>query len=306
MKLHAGCIPCIINQAYRFAEMAGVSDPGTLTSILYEVTIQLQNMKTNLPSAPYFTPTVQAIVGKYADVHGAIQMVKQRNLNEAKKYVRYLEQMINGATDKLDMAIRAAIAGNTIDIGANPNHDINKEISGLTSNTIDLESLGQFRNDFENAETILIIADNYEEGLFDKLLLHELRSKECIYAVRSAEVLNDITFADAKHLRIDKMCEVIESGSVISGTDIRSCTQQFRDIFYAADIVIAKGQGNYETLSDADRPIYFMFKVKCSVIAGMCGRPMGTSMLYYHDGTNNNRTLQGDDHVKGTTNQRFE
>jgi uncharacterized protein with ATP-grasp and redox domains len=184
------------------------------------------------------------------------------------------------------MAIKTAIAGNAIDLGANPNFDLGKEIDLITFENINLDDLDIFRADYERADTILYIGDNYEEALFDKPLITQLLPKKVVYAVRSKAILNDITLEDAYYLEINNLCKVIESGSEIAGMDMQHATDEFLELYHTADLVIAKGQGNYETLLNEERTIYFMFKVKCDVIAKKCGHPVGTSILHYHSGEN--------------------
>ncbi len=283
MNLQPGCIPCILGQAFRFSGMSGITDTEIQKQVLFDTMSSLLT-HNNIKSAPHFSVILQSIVGKYTDVHKALRRTKEYNLSKVIIFVNYLTHMIDAATDPLEMAVRAAIAGNTVDLGANPDYDIEKEINCITSESIDMAAFDRFRSEYEQAKSILIIADNYEEALFDKLLIRQLLPKDVVYAVRSNEILNDITMEDAHFLEIDNLCRVIESGSTISGTDLEECHDTFLEIYHNADIVIAKGQGNYETLFHAERPIYFMFKVKCTVIANICGHPIGTSMLYYHSG----------------------
>lgn len=188
--------------------------------------------------------------------------------------------MLDAAPDKLRTAIWIAIMGNTIDLAANPNFDLDDEMNALNSNNIVLDFLPEFKEDVKRAETILYIADNYEEALFDKFLLRELSAKKLLFAVRSAPIYNDITYEDAISLGIDKICLVIESGSTIAGTDLGQSTPAFKHAFDNADLVIAKGQGNFETVMNVQRPIYFLFKVKCEVISSRCGSPIGAGVLY--------------------------
>ena len=206
--------------------------------------------------------------------------MKERNRETAEKYIKYLKTMVEASTDKLETAIRISITGNTIDLGANPNFDLEREINIITSNQINLDSLGLFRKDLKKANRILFIADNYEEALFDKILIEQLIPKEVVFAVRSKEILNDITLEDAKSLGIDKLCKVIESGSTISGTAMEQVSNEFLDYFNNADLVISKGQGNFETLLNSKRKIYFLFKIKCEPIAELCGYPAGTGIIY--------------------------
>lgn len=286
MSIQPGCIPCIVKQAYNFTKLAGISDAGIQKQILFETMEQLQIHK-NIKTTPHFSIILQSIIGKHADVNKIYREIKSRNIRVAKKYINYLSHMIEASDYKLEMTVRASITGNAIDIAANPDFDIEKEINVITSNNINLDVLPKFEEDYQKANKILFIGDNYEEALFDKLLIKELLPKEIVFAVRSNEILNDITMDDAKNLEIDKLCRVIESGNVIAGIDLEECSDDFLDSYNSADMIISKGQGNYETLFNAKRDIYFMFKVKCDVIAEICGYPVGTSVLYFHNGLKN-------------------
>jgi len=97
--------------------------------------------------------------------------------------------------------------------------------------------------------------------------------------VRGAPVLNDATLADARTVGLDQIVEVMDNGSDAPGTILTECNQDLRDRFETADLIIAKGQGNFETLSDAPGNIFFLFKVKCLVIANLVNQPMGMQML---------------------------
>ena len=283
MSIQPGCIPCIVKQAYNFSKLAGISDPEIQKQILFETMEQLRVHK-NINTAPHFSIILQSIICKHADINNIYKEIKLRNIRTAMKYIKYLTHMIEASNDRMEMAVRASITGNTIDIAANPDFDIDKEINVITSNNISLDFLPKFKEDHQKSEKILFIGDNYEEALFDKLLIKELLPKEIVFAVRSNEILNDITMEDAKELEINKLCRVIETGNVIAGIDLEECSGDFLDSYNSADMIIAKGQGNYETLFKAKRDIYFMFKVKCDVIAEICGYPVSTSVLYFHNG----------------------
>jgi uncharacterized protein with ATP-grasp and redox domains len=286
MSIEPGCIPCIVKQAYNFSMLAGISDAEIQKQILFETMEQLLVHK-DIRTAPHFSIILQSIICKHAEVNKIYKEIKSRNIRKAEKYINYLSHMIEASDDKLEMAVRASITGNTIDIAANPDFNIEKEINVITSNNINLDFFPKFKDDLQKAKKILFIADNYEEALFDKLLIKELLPKEIIFAVRSNDILNDITLEDAKNLEINKLCRVIESGNVIAGIDLEVCSGDFFDSYNSADMVIAKGQGNYETLFNTKRDVYFLFKVKCDVIAEICGYPVGTSVLYFHNGLKN-------------------
>jgi len=279
MIISPACIPCIVKQAYTLSKLLGVEDEKLQSKIIYETMKLLIEVK-DFPTAPHFSEKLQSLIKQNLNGSTSFKEIKERNRKIAEKYIKYLKTMVEASTDKLETAVRISIIGNTIDLGANPNFNLEKDINTLTSDKIDLNSLKLFRADLKKANLILFIADNYEEALFDKILLEQLLPREIVFAVRSAEILNDITFEDAKSLGIDKMCKVIESGSKISGTAMEQVSNEFLDYFNKADLVIAKGQGNFETLLNSKRKIYFLFKIKCEPIAALCGYPVGTGLIY--------------------------
>ncbi len=272
------CIPCIINQAYNAARLFNKEDKELQLKIVKEVCKSVDAVDGNF-NAPMFSLTIQSIVEKHLGVVNPYERIKEENRKTAEKYIPFFRTMMEGSKDKLDTALRIAIIGNIIDLGANHRFDIEYEVNRIASNTIDLSSLPHFKDDLKKADIILYIGDNYEEALFDKFLLSELMQKKVIFAVRSKPILNDITLEDAKRIGIDKICNVVESGSMIAGTDLRQCTPEFLELYKKADIVIAKGQGNLETLMNETRLIYFLFKVKCEVIAERSGYPLGYGVL---------------------------
>lgn len=280
MFFEPACFPCIVKQAYNSAQLFTNGNKKLQFKIIKEVCAEILNISESY-AAPLFSPVIQSIAEKYSGSNDPYAGIKEKNMTKAKSYLKFLETMIEGSFDRFDAAMRAAIVGNVIDFGANPDFDINYEINRIASNNIDLTALPKFKDDYRKAKLILYIADNYEEALFDKLLIKELLPKEIVLATRSKSILNDITLEDAKRLEIDKLCRVIESGSKIAGTDINESSNEFLEIYKKADIVIAKGQGNYETLIHEERSIYFLFKVKCEVIASHCGFEKGRGVLLH-------------------------
>jgi uncharacterized protein with ATP-grasp and redox domains len=123
-----------------------------------------------------------------------------------------------------------------------------------------------FKESLNKAKKILYIADNAGETVLDKLLIEQIK-KPVKYAVRSKPIINDATIEDANDAGIDEIAEIVSSGCDAPGTILDLCSDEFRKIYENADLIISKGQGNYETLSGQTRPIFFLLKVKCPVIA---------------------------------------
>jgi damage-control phosphatase, subfamily I len=281
MFFDPGCIPCIITQAYNAARTFTNGDKEIELKILKEICNEVNNINKDC-TAPGFSSIIQNSLERNLGVNNLYEGIKKANLITARQYIPYLDTMIKSSIDPLEMAVRTAITGNTIDMGANPEFNIEYEVNRITSDNIILTDFARFKEDLATSSLILYIGDNFEEALFDMFLLKVLSSRRVVFAVRSRSILNDITLKDAEYLGIDKICEVIESGSTIAGTDLSICTTGFLDLYRKADIVIAKGQGNYETLMNEKRPIYFLFKIKCEVISKRCGYPAGKGILLYN------------------------
>ena len=286
MLISPGCVPCIVKQSYTLAKLLGVEEKKMQNQIIYD-TLSLLLENKEIQSAPHFSIKLQSVLNKNLNGKSSFKKIKEKNILSAEKYFDYLQTMMESSDDKLETAVRISIIGNTIDLGANPGFNLENDINEITSNQINLDFFDKFKNDLNQSKSILFIADNYEEALFDKFLLEQLINKDVVFAVRSNEILNDITLDDAKNLGIDNYCKIIESGSRIAGTDLNECTPLFLDLFNGADLVIAKGQGNFETLLHAKRSIYFLFKVKCDVISEICGYPVGKGVLYLNNSKDN-------------------
>ena len=190
-----------------------------------------------------------------------------------------LQEEIRNAEDPLLMAIKLAIIGNIIDFG--PNYrmfDIENDVQEGKKQPFAVCDYSAFQKALEKTDTILYIGDNAGEIVFDKLLIEAL-NKPTVFVVRDAPIINDATMEDAIQTGMDKKATVISSGSDLPGTVPRLCSDEFNGIFNRSTCIISKGQGNYETLSEIDRPIFFLLKVKCPVIARHMGASVGDMVL---------------------------
>jgi hypothetical protein len=130
--------------------------------------------------------------------------------------------------------------------------------------------LDSFVSTLSSAKSILYLGDNAGESVFDKILI-EAMQKPVTYVVREHPVINDVTMEDALASGIQEVASIISSGSDAPGILLNDCSDEFRHAFENADMIISKGQGNYETLSETTRPVFFLLKAKCHVIAHHLG-----------------------------------
>lgn len=188
---------------------------------------------------------------------------------------------LSKAEDPLTYALRLTIAENIIDVGVNGSlseGEVSRSLRRVLAEPFSGD-VALFRSRLMGAEQILYLADNAGEIAFDRLLIEQLPAGRVTVAVRGGPVLNDATLADAALVGLDQIAPVIDNGSDAPGTILGDCSEAFRKMLDHADMVIAKGQGNYKTLHSASANIFFLLKVKCPVVAAQIGLPIGTQAL---------------------------
>ncbi len=264
MKTNLDCLPCFMQQALNTARLA-TSDETKIKKILDNIGSQLKDIPMHLTPAE----TGQIVYREVKNVTGVsdpYKSLKKAHIQEAKILVPELKKMLEQSDDPLLTAIRIAIAGNVIDLGINKTFNLVKDVEKILNQDFAVFDYEAFRKQLNRAQSILYLGDNCGESVFDKILIEQL-NKPVTFAVRSAPIINDVTMEEAIESGLDEVASLMESGCVAPGTILSQCTSQFMEIYHHADLIISKGQGNYEGLSEADRPIFFLLKAKCHVIA---------------------------------------
>lgn len=201
--------------------------------------------------------------------------------------VPWLRDTIAVASDPLLMAVRLAIAGNVVDPGAQAAFDLEASVTEAISGERGLEHFEVFSARLAEAADVLLVADNCGEIVFDMLLVEEMRETrdgelDVTVAVRSAPIINDVTEKEAHEIGLDELARILPSGSEMPGTVLSKSTPEFREAFESADLVISKGQGNWETLEESEREVFFMFQAKCPAVAAMNDCPEGSLLLLHN------------------------
>jgi uncharacterized protein with ATP-grasp and redox domains len=280
MHIYLDCIPCFIRQSLDAARLA-TEDVHIHEKVVRGV-LGLANNLDMSQSPPVIGQKIHRLIRELVGVEDPYHGVKQRFNNEALKLYPKLRQLVIKSEDSLETAVRLAVAGNIIDLGLKSqlqetelaetiNQCLAEETSGM--------QLEAFRSSVNEAEDILYIADNAGEIVFDRLLIEQLPIEKIAVAVKGSPVINDATMEDAILAGLPKIMEVIDNGSDAPGTILENCSQSFRDRFEKAGLIIAKGQGNYETLSNVDKNVFFILKAKCPVIARDLGCEVGEMIL---------------------------
>lgn len=281
MKTYLECIPCFFRQGLEAARMT-TKDEEKQRKVLDEIAKELPKFSPE-STPPEMGKKIHRIVRQVTESSDPYRKLKDKYNKIALGLFPQFKERAKKANDPLLMGIKMATAGNIIDFGINTNHiDIPEEIENILKQDFAIFNYTQFKKALDSAGEILYIADNSAEVVFDRVLVEvivEESGKKVIYVVREKPVINDATIKDALFCGIDKVAKVISSGSDGPGTFLSSARDEFLAYFNRARLIISKGQGNYETLSGEDRPIFFLLKAKCSVIARDLGCKKGDIVL---------------------------
>jgi len=284
MNTSLDCLPCFFRQT--LDAVRRVSDD---TAFHEKVVRQAAEWVRNVDlseSPPVMARQLYRYLRELTGVADPYAEAKARDNEMALRLLPGLRERLAASDDPFTLAVRLAIVGNLIDLGAKSDlttaevesaiRDVEKEpFSG---------DVAALRQRVGKARTILYLADNAGEIVLDRLLIEALGPERVTVAVRGAPIINDATMEDARAAGLHELVEVISNGSDVPGTLLEECAPDFRKHFDAADLVISKGQGNFETLSNAPRDICFLFKVKCPVIANHVGLALGTQALVWLQG----------------------
>ena len=279
MKTYFDCIPCFIRQTLEAARVA-TSDEKLQEKILRGVLRAVSKMDLS-KSPPVMGQYIHRLIREFSGSQDPYKKLKDSFNNLALDIYPDLLDRVGKASDPFEAAIRFAIAGNIIDSGAVHNltkpyiiETIEQAMSQELSGNIE-----KLRIAMNSAKKILYLGDNTGEIVFDKLLIEQLPKDRVTFVVRGYPVLNDATLNDAKISGLTDIVEVIDNGSDAPGTILEDCSKVFLRHFSDADLIIAKGQGNYETLSNEDKSIFFILKAKCPVIASNIGCEIGSLII---------------------------
>ncbi|WP_105617079.1 damage-control phosphatase ARMT1 family protein [Vallitalea okinawensis] len=271
MKLSYDCIPCLIRQAVDIARK--VTDNTDIQEDIIKHALNEASHFDDLEVAPGLSRAIQMHVKKVTKNNDPYKQLKIQFNRDAKMICRelQLDQLVKDSLSPINTACRCAIAGNIIDFVAVSSIDKHK-IRSTVMECLDTEIQGQTPEDLlesaKKANKILYLGDNAGEIVFDQLLINELPKEKITYVVKGAPIVNDATMEDAIEVGMTEMVRVIDNGSDAQGTIMNTCSKVFKMKFEEADLIISKGQANYETLSEMqDKEIYFLLKAKCKPIA---------------------------------------
>ena len=283
MKVHLDCIPCFLKQSLEAARMA-TDDEEVHTIVIKEVLKHLESINFE-KSPPELSREVHRIIRTITKSNDPYKKVKDESNEMVKKIFDHLKEKIKKSDDPLITSIKLAIVGNVIDFGTMNRFNVDDMIKNALERDFDDNDYPLFKKDLDKADSIMYLADNSGEIFFDRLLIEELKKKgkKITYVVKQNPIINDVLTEDTNEAGIDKIANVItyDKGQNIStpGVVMDFASDEFKEKFEKSDMVISKGQGNYEGLSSTYRRVFFLLVAKCPLVANDIESSVGKLIL---------------------------
>lgn len=268
MRTYFDCVPCSIRQVLDSVRMI-TDDEAVHERVLRELLGMWQRMGMR-QSPPAMAQQIHRYLRQLTGAADPYLDVKNRYNLFALGLYPELRERVEDSSDPFETAVRLAIAGNIIDFGVNSHVDqgtVHGAILRSLTEPIDRDAVQRLKQAIDRAKDILFLGDNAGEIVLDRLLIEQMPSEKITYVVRGYPILNDALTEDARVSGLTEMVEVIDNGSDAPGTILDTCSERFRGRFERADLIIAKGQGNFESLGDTQRPVFFLLRPKCAVLA---------------------------------------
>jgi len=280
MRTYFDCVPCSVRQVLDAVRMI-TDDEAMHERVLRELLGMWQRMDMR-QSPPAMAQQIHRFLRQFTGVADPYREVKNRYNEFALGLYPELKERVENSPDPFETAVRLSIAGNIIDFGVNSNVEqgmVHETILRSLTEPLDRDALLELRQAIGRAKDILFLGDNTGEIVLDRLLVERMPRERLTYVVRGGPILNDALMADAQVAGLTGLVEVIDNGSDAPGTILETCSQAFRNRFERADLIIAKGQGNFESMDDTRKDVFFLLKPKCAVLARHLNCQLGRLLI---------------------------
>jgi hypothetical protein len=279
MTIQNECIGCIIAQSTRVCDAIHANDVLT-QNILTFVENSLANADFTL-SPPVIAAPLYEQMALFANKVDLYDEQKTHATAQAQQYMPFLRETIEHSLNPFMALLKTAVVGNVIDLAAEVTFDLHHAITSVFDTPFALDDSQKLQQKLENAKTLLYIGDNTGEHLFDALAIEHLKilypNLDITYMVRGNFIINDVTMKEALEAGMDKICTLVNSGVPTPGFVYDLATQEAQHLFSSADVILAKGMGNYECMSPITRKnICFLLKIKCSVVSRSLEHEIGS------------------------------
>ena len=284
MRYGLRCVECMISRQVELAKANGDEEKGV--KYLKEVMKIIANAPEEAAS-PYISSRCNRVFAEMYYPGDRFKEIKKRSNEFVMSQADYVREKIAASGDPLKTAIKFARVGNYIDFGALRN-DVNDEtflelMEKAEGEYVDEAEYNNFTKELSQGENVVYLTDNAGEIVLDVFLIEQIKKRyphiNVNVIVRGGPIHNDATIEDAKAVGLTEMVDVTDNGTDIAGTDLEEISGDAMEIIKSADVIISKGQGNFETLHGCGLNIYYIFLCKCDWFVDIFGLPKFSGMF---------------------------
>lgn len=284
MQYNEECIACLVESQYRLCR--GLGTEKDRIAFMQDVCAVIPEAPEGV-AAPWFIPAFTKAFEKHFGIRDPYAEVKKQANELSLKFLPELEELVREAKDPLYTAMLVSRTGNFLDFAVLSRERIEegmeKVFAGIREASLDPAEYASFLAELETGKKLLILGDNAGEIVFDTVLVKELKKRypglQIVYVVRGGNAQNDATMEDAAVSGMTGLVPVIGNGSAIPGTELAFCSEELLEQLRSADVILSKGQANFETLVTSGMNIYYMFLCKCPKFAKRFQVPPLTGMF---------------------------
>ena len=278
MNITPECIGCIFNQALKVSQVLGLDDKES-QAILNIAAAHVPRFSLDKSPPTNATPLYQEMAD-YLDKKDLYDDIKMRSQESAQKLKPKCEMILKRSLSPFVTATKIAVIGNVIDLASPMAYDLDVAVDEVLGNDFAIDDTEALERRLKDAKTVVYLADNAGENIFDAIYIDYLKSQfpdlKVYYFLRGAPIINDLTMDDiAKEDPLRQLSTLIDSGVKTPGIVYDKMSKEAQILFDEADCIISKGMGNYECLSTNEtHPLFFLLKIKCQVVATSLNRPL--------------------------------
>ncbi|KYH38597.1 MAG: hypothetical protein AYL28_003210, partial [Candidatus Bathyarchaeota archaeon B23] len=285
MKVKAHCGYCLLHRGYK--EILRATEDERLRFEAMRELLALMERCFTVDAVPSHLGTQRdRVIKRVTGCRDPYREEKRRANQLALRLLPKVERLIEEAEpgERLREACRIACLGNIVEYDVpGHSHDVEEALGRLREEPLHIDDTDDFRGLLAPQVEVLLLTDNAGEIAFDRLLVRELRSLGCrvTVAVKGGPCLNDATLEDAEAVgMVEDADEVITTGVDAIGIDLSEASEEFREAFFSADVVVSKGMANWETLTEhpAPSPTLFLLRAKCEPVADSLGVPLESNV----------------------------
>jgi damage-control phosphatase, subfamily I len=271
MNTHVDCIACIVKKADKLADKY-IKDKQQKYSFMKQVLKEIIDTDYNR-SSPIIDAKFFRIAKRELGIEDIYKEEKKFFNDKLLSMEEEIEAMLDNSRDRLLDSLKIAASGNIIDFSALSDIDINFVkgiIKKIFEKYFNAELYNELKSQLKTSQSLLYLGDNTGEIVLDKIFINEIKKQyphlNITFSTREKPIFNDVTEEDAYYVGINEVADVINNGTDLPGTDLLEVSEKFRKVFDKADLIISKGQGNYESLSGCGKNIYYLFLCKCDMM----------------------------------------